>query len=205
MLNLLKEKAGVAGHSPRLVNLSIERFLEATRETYDLVAFSSVLHHLYSYTSVIRQVASAVRPGGIFYSNFDPVVPNRPFLTRAFDSLDIAFTKVMLDPPDVLPGIGRRVKKLFSPTDPIFHRALAGPGDLAEYRANTGVDDVEIIELLQRNGFSTVEHLRYPVGRTRAVRFLNEKFRLLDNFKIIARRDSRFTETSRDSSQANPA
>src|SRR5690242_16326553 len=48
MLNLLREKAGAKGFSPTLVQSSIEEFLDATHETFDLVAFSSVLHHLYS-------------------------------------------------------------------------------------------------------------------------------------------------------------
>jgi len=44
--------------------------------------------------------------------------------------------------------------------------------------------------LLQKSGFATVEHLRYATGRTAAIRFLNERLRLLESFKITARRDS---------------
>jgi 2-polyprenyl-3-methyl-5-hydroxy-6-metoxy-1,4-benzoquinol methylase len=69
MLDLLKEKARMRGYSPALVRSSIERFLEATDESFDLVAFSSVLHHLYSYPSVVWNAASQVRSGGLFYSN----------------------------------------------------------------------------------------------------------------------------------------
>jgi ubiquinone/menaquinone biosynthesis C-methylase UbiE len=197
MLAVLKEKARAAGHSPRLVHSSIERFLEERHETYDLVAFSSVLHHLYSYASIVQQAAAAVCPDGIFYSNYDPIVPQTPFWTRAFNTLDIAVAKTMFDPSDVLPGIGRRFLKAFTRIDPLFRRKLVSAGDLAEYRAHTGVNDAEVIRLLRINGFAIVEHLRYPTGRTGAVRLLNEKFRFLEYFKIIARRDSGFIRTAK--------
>jgi len=197
MLAVLKEKARAACHSPRLVHSSIERFLEERNETYDLVAFSSVLHHLYSYASIVQQAAAAVCPDGIFYSNYDPIVPQTPFWARAFNTLDIAVAKTMFDPADVLPGIGRRFLKAFTRIDPLFRRKLVSAGDLAEYRAHTGVDDAEVIRLLRINGFAIVEHLRYPTGRTRAVRLLNEKFRFLEYFKIIARRDSGFIRTAK--------
>jgi ubiquinone/menaquinone biosynthesis C-methylase UbiE len=188
MLAILKEKARVRGHSPRLVHSSIERFLQETRDTYDLVAFSSVLHHLYSYTSIVQLAAAVVRREGIFYSNYDPVVPQSPFWTRAFDTLDIAVAKAIFDPSDVLPGIARRCLKALTRKDPLFRRKLITEADLAEYRAHTGVDDEKVKQLLRINGFAIVEHLRYLAGRTKAVRFLNERFRFLENFKIIARR-----------------
>ncbi len=73
MLTALKEKALAKGFSPTLIAAPIERFLADTNETYDLVAFSAVLHHLYSYASVVERAVLNVCPGGFFYSNLDPV------------------------------------------------------------------------------------------------------------------------------------
>jgi 2-polyprenyl-3-methyl-5-hydroxy-6-metoxy-1,4-benzoquinol methylase len=188
MLAVLEQKTRAAGHSPRLVHSSIERFLEETSVRFDVVAFSSVLHHLYDYRSVVQQAAAALRPGGIFYSSHDPVVPKQAALTRAFNTLDIAVGKLMFDPADILPGIGRRFRKLLSPADSSFQRTLLTDGDLAEYHAVTGVDDAEIIRVLQRHGCSMVQYLRYPAGRTLALHSLNQRLRLLENFKIIAQR-----------------
>jgi SAM-dependent methyltransferase len=188
MLALLKQKALTKGYSPALVRGPIEQFLEATDESFDLVAFSSVLHHLYSYTSVVERAASQVRFGGFFYSNWDPAIPRNPFWTRAFDSIDTAGAKFMLDPRDVLPGIWRRARKLFRRHDSQFARPVVSAGDLAEYHAKTGVDDAQIVRLLETSGFEIVEHQRYSAARTRPARFLNEGLRLLENFKIIARR-----------------
>lgn len=188
MLDLLKNKARSKGYSPVLVQSPIEDFLEKTHDDYDFVGFSSVLHHLHSYAKVIKQVIPRIRIGGFFYSNYDPVVPERPRLTGAFDSLDIAIAKIMLDSADVLPGIGRRIRRLFSPTNPLLGRAVLSLGDIAEYHVKAGVDDREIVRLLKDMGLTIVEHHRYATGRTKAVQFLDKRLRLLENFKIIAQR-----------------
>ena len=194
MLGLLQEKARAQGHSPTLLHGPIERFLRTTSGPYDLVAFSSVLHHLYSYLSVVESAAKLLRPGGIFYSNYDPLAPKSPFWARAFDSFDTAIAKVLFDPKDVLPGIFRRLRKLSSRRDPEFGRAVVSAGDLAEFYARTGVDDRQILQILQANGFSVVEHQRFATGRTNFTRSLNKRLRLLESFKMIARRSPEETE-----------
>src|ERR1700756_4938998 len=69
MLTSLRAKALAKGFSPTLIAAPIERFLAEVDETYDLVAFSGVLHHLYSYASVVERASLHVCPGGFFYSN----------------------------------------------------------------------------------------------------------------------------------------
>jgi 2-polyprenyl-3-methyl-5-hydroxy-6-metoxy-1,4-benzoquinol methylase len=190
MLGLLQKKARAQGYSPNLIQGPIERFLEKASEPYDLVAFSSVLHHLYSYLCTVERASKQLSLGGIFYSNYDPLAPKRPFWARAFDSLDTTIAKVLFDPADVLPGIRRRLRKFVSRSDPEFGRAVASAGDVAEFHARTGVDDMQILQALQGNGFSIIKHQRFATGRTAVARFLNERLRLLESFKIIAQRNS---------------
>ena len=190
MLDVLREKAEARGFLPKLLSSPIEQFFSSTSGTFDLVAFNSVLHHLYSYARVTELAAVRVRVGGFFYSNFDPVVPKWPALTWAFDSVDIAVAKLMSDPKDVLPGTVRRIRKLISRRDSSLGRRVVSVGDLAEYHVRSGTDDQQVLRILQKCGFAIVEHLRYATARTNALRFLNERLRLLESFKIIARRDS---------------
>jgi len=190
MLGLLGEKARALGHYPTLIHGSIEDYLHATHEPYDLVAFSSVLHHLYSYESVVERSLKRLRLGGVFYSNWDPLAPKSPLFARLFDSFDTTIAKALFDPADVLPGIRRRLHKLFSRNDAEFGRALASAGDLAEFHVRTGVDDQKLLAILQSNGFSVAEHRRFVTGRTNFTRVLNGYLRLLESFKIIAQRDS---------------
>ena len=194
MLDLLEQRAAAAGHSPKLVHGSIEQFLQDTHEAYDLIAFSSVLHHLYSYLWVVQQATTRLRPGGILYSNYDPVAPRSPLRARLLESLDIVAAKLLWDRRDVVPGIRRRWRKLFSPKDPCVGRPVVSAGDLAEFHARTGVDDGQILQVLLTSGFSIVAHQRFSSGRTKLIRFLNKRLRLLESFKIIAQRDSRQRE-----------
>jgi SAM-dependent methyltransferase len=188
MLGVLSKKAAARGYLPKLINGTIAQFLTTASGTFDLVAFNSVFHHLYSFARIAEMAATRVRSGGFFYSNFDPVVPRNPFWTRIFESLDIAAAKLMFDSRDFMPGIWRRARKLFYRRDSLLSRSVVSAGDLAEYHAQTGVDDAQILRVLERQGFTIVEHLRYPAGRTRAGQFLNGRLRLVENFKIIARR-----------------
>jgi ubiquinone/menaquinone biosynthesis C-methylase UbiE len=191
MLNILRKKATARGYCPTLINSSIEQFLGMTRDVYDLVCFSSVLHHLYCYDSVVQRASSCIRNGGYFYSICDPVIPRHPFWSCVVDTIDVTVAKVRFDTTDVLPGIGRRLRKLFCPKDASFGRVVVTPGDIAEYHARSGIDDKQILFRLQKNGFTILEHTRFATGRSAPIRVLNEWARLSESFKIIARRDSR--------------
>jgi 2-polyprenyl-3-methyl-5-hydroxy-6-metoxy-1,4-benzoquinol methylase len=80
MLAILNQKCQARQFSPSIVNQTIEMYLAETSDSYDLICFGSVLHHLYSYLGVVSMAADRVRPGGFFYSNFDSVITKRPFL-----------------------------------------------------------------------------------------------------------------------------
>ena len=188
MLALLETKASSQGYSPRLINDSIANFLTATNDRYDVVTFSSVLHHLYSYVPVVAQAADHLRLNGIFYSNFDPVISRHKALASAFEAFDTSLAKIIHDSSDFLPGILRRLRKVLIRPDAQHKRSVLGPGDLAEYHAKTGLDDLRIIELLERKGFVVHEHTRWTSGRTALARFINKRLRLMQSFTITAQR-----------------
>jgi ubiquinone/menaquinone biosynthesis C-methylase UbiE len=188
MLTLLDRKLASNGFRATLVNEALETFLDSTKESFDLIAFNSVLHHLYSYLSVICMAAQKISPGGYFYSNFDPVVPRYPWLTGFADSLDVSVAKLRYNRSDFLPGVSRRIRKLIFREDPLHGRPIASAGDLAEYHVPTGLSDLRVLGVLRDNGLEIVEHCRYAMGRTAFVRALSRQFHILEDFKIIARR-----------------
>jgi len=188
MLDILDKKARIRGFAPKLIRSSIEDYLHSSSEKYDVISFSSVLHHLYSYLTVVGLAADHLEEGGIFYSSFDPVVSMHKPLQSIFESFDTACSKVFHDRSDFFPGIGRRLDKLVRGRDKTHGRRIASPGDLAEYHAKKGVADGEIIDLLKTKGFDIVEHLRCPVARTWLTRLLNDRLRLMESSKIIAQR-----------------
>jgi 2-polyprenyl-3-methyl-5-hydroxy-6-metoxy-1,4-benzoquinol methylase len=188
MLTILEKKLASNGFRATLVNEAIETFLDSTSESYDLIAFSSVLHHLYSYLSVTYKAAQKISPGGYFYSNFDPVVPRYPWLTGFADSLDVILAKLLYNRSDFLPGVSRRIRKLTLREDPVHKRPVACAGDLAEYHVHTGLSDLRVVAALRDNGLEIVEHSKYAMGRTAFVRALSRRVHMLESFRIIARR-----------------
>jgi SAM-dependent methyltransferase len=187
MLSVSKSKVASSGYTAEFVNDSIEHFLSVSRGTFGLITFSSVLHHLYSPLEVVQEIATRVSPGGFFYSNFDPVLPSSRVLAKCFYDLDTIVAKVTRDPGDLLPGFARRLKKLFLPQDPVHRRALLSAGDLAEYHARTGLDDLSIETALAKRGFEVDRH-RYPVARTKATLWVNRCLQAFLDFKIMAQR-----------------
>ncbi len=188
MLAILRHKCRARRLSPVIVNEALETFLAETRQTYDLVCFGSVLHHLHSYLRVVSLAAERVRAGGFFYSNFDPVIPKWPLLADAVTSLDTLAAKIQYDPADVLSGILRRLKKLAMKPSAVHERSVASLGDLADYHSETGVDDSRILFNLSQTGFTILQHMRYGRGRTAPIRALNELCHFSESWKILALR-----------------
>ncbi|HEY2461740.1 MAG TPA: class I SAM-dependent methyltransferase [Candidatus Acidoferrum sp.] len=188
MLELSKAKVHARGFTAEFVNDSVENFLAASRQTFSVISFSSVLHHLYAPADVVREMAGHVEPGGFFYSNFDPVLPSSRQLTAFFYNLDTILAKVLRDRRDLLPGIVRRLKKLKGTPSGEHDRVVVSHGDLAEYHARTGLDDGVIAKTLKEQGFATTVE-RYAVGRTKTMLRVNRAFGTMLNFRIMARRE----------------
>jgi len=189
MLGIMQKKIAEKGYSATLICDAVENFLQSTTDTYDLISFGSVLHHLHSYVAVIELATKHITPGGFFYSSLDPVRPPHAALTRAFTSLDTILAKALLDPQDFFPGTLRRLKKLFVTKDKLHERPVAGMGDIADYHAINGIDPVPIREVFQKQGFSP-ELVKYADGRISATRFVNRFIPLMQQLKIMAQRHS---------------
>ena len=186
MLEILQSKVTAAGHSARFRNASIEEFLASTDQSFHVITFSSVLHHLFAPMEVLEQMAHRILPGGYFYSNFDPGIPSHPRWADCVSSLDTLVAKSLFDRSDILPGIARRIRKLGKSLGS-NERAVVSAGDIAEYHARSGLDDMAIVASLERSGFQ-VQHKRYTAARTPFTRRLIQHLHACFNFRIIARR-----------------
>lgn len=189
MLHILESKVRSTQYQAEFINDSIENYFLTSEQRFDVIAFSSVLHHLYSPLDAVKQAARLIRPGGFFYSVFDPVPPGSNFAAACFGSFDTILAKIIYDRKDFFPGIARRLRKLMTPSDVTHRRAVVSAGDLAEYHARTGIDDKLIAVILQESGFS-VNIIHYPLGRTAIMRWINGQLQALLSFKILAQRVS---------------
>jgi ubiquinone/menaquinone biosynthesis C-methylase UbiE len=187
MLAILQRKVRSASGSATFLNESVESFFSRSEEPFDVISFSSVLHHLHSPLDAVKKASEKISPKGFFYSIFDPVPPSSTFAANCFTAIDTLIAKLLHDRADFLPGLARRFRKLGAPRDNAHNRAVVSAGDLAEYHAHHGIDDAAIEDALVQAGF-TVDRKRYPVGRTALARSANRHLRLFLNFKILAQR-----------------
>ena len=86
MLAICERKARAAGYVPDTIVEEIAEFLGTGRRTWDLIVFSSALHHLDDYCDVMRLAIDHVAPGGVIVTIFDPTQVGRLGLSvRAAD------------------------------------------------------------------------------------------------------------------------
>jgi ubiquinone/menaquinone biosynthesis C-methylase UbiE len=188
MLAILEQKCRSSECKPILVNDSLEHFIKSNRQDFDLITFGSVLHHLYSFETVLGDAMECIRPGGVIYTNFDPVLIAHPSLSRTFETVDTLIYKALHDPSDILPGFIRRVRKLGGRHHLFPEREFASAGDLAEFHVKKGIDDVSLIRFYEARGFEVIAHSRYPYARVALLRLLNQRLRLVQSFRMICRR-----------------
>lgn len=181
MLARWRAKAERLGLVTETQEAEIEPFLRDDPREWDLIIFSSALHHLDDYVAVARLAGSRLAAGGVFVSAFDPV-PAGGRWTLFLRRLDYLLS-LALHPAHLLAALRRR-------------RDRHGPagaehvnyGARAELHAMEGVSDEAIIAALRDDGLEIVEHRRYAMPRYRLTRWLYELTRRPTTFHLIAQR-----------------
>jgi 2-polyprenyl-3-methyl-5-hydroxy-6-metoxy-1,4-benzoquinol methylase len=176
----------------------INDFLKKHGPKYDLIVFSSALHHLKDYASVLHDCGDRLKPGGMVYTVFDPT-PNAElnWLTRGILAIDYLLFKLMNHPSDVLAGLHRRWRRMVqsSPRPDRGHawdRVLVSGnlpeeyvGFVAEYFARTGIDDLQLAEQLRGMGYRVVWHERYASARHGLFRRILSRMNAVTSFKLL--------------------
>jgi len=189
LLGILRAKCEAAGLAPAIVCTEIGSFLAARPGAYDLITFSSALHHLENIVDVLGLAHTSLRPGGLVYTVLDPTA--RAEIGRAARVLlwlDYVAFKTLRQTSDLLPSIGRRLHRTFG--HPTSAGTLDGPylGTLAEYHVAKGIDDKALIGQLQSLGYEVIWHQRYTVARFGITRAMLRLLREHTSFKLLLRK-----------------
>lgn len=161
-------------HAKRYTNLLIQGNaveMPLRTETIDLVFCVAVLHHIYDLENFFKSVYRVLKPGGIFYSDYDP---NRRFRTTIEKS-------VLLN---ALLSLYKKVSDIF-----IFSKqdesTLRDMHDMAEYHEefSKGLEPTEVTEIMKKVGYSEVKciwHSDAPnLDRPRDGRFIHKLSELM--------------------------
>ena len=191
MLARWREKAGRLGVAADAVEGEIEPFLAADDRRWELIVFSSALHHLDDYVGTAELAAGRLAPGGVLVTAFDPIL-TADALTHRLRRFDYLLS-LALHPRALAAALGRRSR-----------RSSAGGhnvGDLAEKHALEGVDDERIVTALCAAGLEVVEHRRYPCQRYRITERLIRAARRTTTFHLIVRKPGRTATATATSSE----
>jgi len=190
-LKIFEQKAAANGSSARIVCGEIASFLTAHSREFDLIVFSSALHHLENYTSVLKLCLHALRPGGLIFTIHDPTsADHRTFVARLVLRLDYFAFKCLDNAADLPAALRRRVKRAISGQQRRCDEMQINDstmGVLAEYYAGRGIDDLKLVEELRDAGFEIIWHKRRAGGRYALTRKLVERTGEKTEFELLLR------------------
>ena len=194
LLDVFRSKQSATERPVEIVCAEIGDYLASAGRSFDLIVFSSALHHLAEVPGVLTLAFERLNPGGLLYTVFDPT-SGRDAWTRALTHLDYIAFKLHRQPTDLPAGIMRHLRRKLAK----LGRRRDGHqkdlsitndnvGELAEYHAARGLDDVALVRSLREIGFDVLWHHRYPDARyaaiRRALRWLNKA----TEFKLLVRK-----------------
>jgi len=192
---IYRQKCDAAGFVSNIVSSEVGTFLAETDRTFDLIVFSSALHHLESIEPVLSAAFHCLAPNGILFTTFDPTLQSglRPS-TRMIQRAEYVAFKLFHQSGDLPRAILRRLKRMsagVSPHDKSRATLDASTaGMLAEYHIERGIDDLALVKHLQQVGYEVVLHRRYVETRFLTTRRLIERLGDATHFKLLLRKRS---------------
>lgn len=179
MVGKWRAKAAARGFEPEVRVSPLEEFFAAEERRWDLIVFSSVLHHLEDPITLLESAAARLAPGGFIVTVFDPLaLGRRGVALRKFDYV----LWLLMHSPAELPA---RIRRRLRPS--ARAGAEANVGAIAEFHAERGIDDGAIIDALGRAGLGLVSHQRTYDARFAAARTAARVMRMPTAFSLALR------------------
>jgi ubiquinone/menaquinone biosynthesis C-methylase UbiE len=169
MVAIWKSKARNAGCDPEVHVAEISEFLRQDARMWDIISFSSALHHLGDYENDLDIAASRLAPGGVIVTIFDPTKVG--WLGQKLRRIDWVLFATLREPRKLLAILKTKLNRALRPGDPNLY-----VGRIAERYAIEGIDDLALRRRLEARGLQVAVHRRYYDARLAAIRWL---FRLL--------------------------
>jgi 2-polyprenyl-3-methyl-5-hydroxy-6-metoxy-1,4-benzoquinol methylase len=192
-LAIFESKCVSSGFTADVFCTEVADFLTQRQRAFDLIVFSSALHHLENVQAVLHLCLTALKPGGLLFTIHDPTSRDgRKRLTRAVLRADYFAFKCLEQFLDLPAAMGRRIKRIFLRADSTNREDVqitdATLGVLAEYYANSGIDDLKLVADLQSFGFQVIWHKRRSGGRYGITRRLVSRLGDKTEFELLLRR-----------------
>lgn len=171
MLNELRRRIK-SDNRCQLVNSDIDSFLDNSNSHFDVIAFSSVLHHLPDYNYTLRKTFNLLDDNGYIYITHEP--------TLRKNKRDIIGT--------VLYFIDRLASPLW-----LYHRLTTPKMDysVSDYHVKQGIDQMAMKELLMQHGFRIIHFNLYNARKNGVVSLVDSNLTRPEDrtsFRLIAKK-----------------
>jgi len=192
---IFRRKCLAEGFVPNVASAEIGTFLLGSDRAFDLIVFSSALHHLESIEPVLAAAFSRLKPGGLLLTAFDPTLQSGLGQSvRLLQRAEYVLFKLVSHTRDVPAALLRRIRRLASGVSPNdkAHAVLdtSTAGMLAEYHVERGIDDLALARSMEEIGFEVAVHIRDVESRYRLTRWLIERYGSATHFRLVLRRPS---------------
>jgi SAM-dependent methyltransferase len=181
MLAVWRAKAAGLGREPRTKVAELEEFLREDTDTWDLIVFSSVLHHLEEPDRVLELATARLAPGGVILTMFDPTLGTRAL--RALRKADWAIWAVLHYPRRALELVRGRLRRARGDRSVELQ-----VGRRAERHAYQGLPDDELVATMSSRGMEILEHSRTFDARYLLVRLAMRALSRPSTFSLLLRR-----------------
>ncbi len=194
MIEVYRAECRAAGYEPVTHVGEIAAFFESCSDRYDLIVFSSALHHLENPLAVLTLAAGCLVPGGAIATTFDPISQSALFralrlplhwFRRAHRSPSLLFTRALPVLRRLLSG-GEAYKER-------QHLALSeqNMGNLAEFHARRGFDDLALVKRIEEStGLRVVCHERFIGACLAPERWIRLLTRTPNQFQLLLQRSA---------------
>jgi len=188
LINIFEKKCSKKGYECHFILSEIGQYLATTNDSYDLIVFSSALHHLEDYESVLRLALKRLNNNGMIFSSFDPIKWRFP--AKQIVKIEYIVFKLLNDFGDFFPAAYRRIRKVFSSRQEKENRAVKEDnlGELAEFHVDQGIDDDRLVVQLKLHGAEIIWHKKLCKSRYRFFEILLSVLGCKTNFKLLLKR-----------------
>ena len=156
MLAVARDKMKQEGvEDIRLIKTDAFSFLESTQQQFDLIVFSSAIHHFKDPIKLLAAAAEKLSPQGCIVTIAEP--------TTIIKSTRFKIVTFIFGHKEYKQDVVKSWIRY------ILTRGESWPAkdefaDIAEYQTYKGIDDLEMSSRLSSLGLSPLIHLRYPSG-----------------------------------------
>jgi SAM-dependent methyltransferase len=158
----------------------IESFLAGDQRRWDLIVFSSALHHLQDPRAVLERAVGRLTPGGVLLTVFDP--PLTDALGRWLRRLDAVLHRLVVHPRAFAGWVAVKLRRRAQPANDEHWL-----GRLAEVHAVDGLDDGALREVIERLGAEVISHQRTFDARLRPIGRLQRRLGRPSAFSLLVR------------------